>query len=185
MDVPPLVDRAYEVADRLGFPRTWRGDAPSCSIPEVGRLLAVLAARTPAGRVAETGTGTGVGAAWLVSGLGPSGAVHTVELDPVRAAAARDDVFGDEPRVTVHEGDAWEVLAPLAPFDLVFLDGGRPPDVIELVAVGGVLVQDDLTPGFPIDGDPKRELVFRDSRWLAVEVLTTSTTSALVATRRA
>src|SRR5262245_12034152 len=38
----------------------------------VGALLRVLAASRPAGRVLELGTGTGVGAAWLLEGMGPA-----------------------------------------------------------------------------------------------------------------
>ena len=57
--VPSLVREATARARRAGFPL-------SCD-PAVGRLLAVLAAHLPAGaRVLELGTGTGVGAAWLM-----------------------------------------------------------------------------------------------------------------------
>jgi len=61
-DLPPLVERAVDLARRLGF-------ANSCR-PEHGRLRHALAAG--AGTIGETGTGCGVGLAWLASGPGPA-----------------------------------------------------------------------------------------------------------------
>ncbi len=58
-DLPPLVQRAVDLARRLGF-------AYSCR-PEHGRLLRALAAG--AGTIGETGTGCGVGLAWLAPDL--------------------------------------------------------------------------------------------------------------------
>src|SRR2546421_333045 len=57
-DLPPLVERAVDLARRLGF-------ANSCR-PEHGRLLHALAAG--AGTIGETGTGCGVGLAWPSTG---------------------------------------------------------------------------------------------------------------------
>ncbi|WP_119316763.1 NUDIX domain-containing protein, partial [Calidithermus terrae] len=59
--VPERVRQALELARQHGFDR-------SCSL-EVGRLLRQLAAR-PELRIAELGTGVGVGAAWMASGMG-------------------------------------------------------------------------------------------------------------------
>jgi hypothetical protein len=69
-DVPPGVAAAYERARHSGF-------ALSCE-PEVGRLLATLAAAVPEhGAILEMGTGVGVGCAWIVHGLGArSDGVH-------------------------------------------------------------------------------------------------------------
>ena len=55
----PLVERAVDLARRLGF-------ANSCR-PEHGRLLRALAAG--AGTIGETGTGCGAGLAWLAPDL--------------------------------------------------------------------------------------------------------------------
>lgn len=45
-------------------------------------------------------------------------------------------------------------------------------------------MKDDLTPARAVDGDAVRELLFRDPRLVAVEVLTTPTTAAVIAARR-
>ncbi len=141
--VPERVVRARAAALAAGFPY-------SCSEP-TGRLLAVLAAAKPGGRVGESGTGFGVGTAWLHSGMGlvaSGGRLVTVEREPDRAAAAAQ-VFADDDRVDVLTGD-WRLLAGHAPFDVLFCDGGGkrddPDAVVDLLAPGGLLVLDDLTP---------------------------------------
>lgn len=53
--VPPLVRRAVALAEKLGL--------TDSSLPEVGRLLAVVAAHVRGGVVGEIGTGRGVGTA--------------------------------------------------------------------------------------------------------------------------
>ena len=111
----------------------------------------------------------------------------TVEPNPDLAAVAAE-LFADDPRVTVVHGDARDVLPPLAPFDLLFLDGGpwkQEPEerLLELIAPGGVVVMDDLTPGRP-GPDPVRQFWLDHPRVLATELLTTPTTAAMVATRR-
>ena len=60
---PPLARRALAQAREHGFDRS--------SIPEVGRLLHVLAAGRSRTRVAEVGTGYGAGTAWIASALPP------------------------------------------------------------------------------------------------------------------
>ncbi|WP_204760823.1 hypothetical protein [Lentzea nigeriaca] len=59
-DLPPLVAAAVRAARQAGF-------AHSC-LPEQGRLLRTLAGGVGGGVIGETGTGCGVGLAWLVSG---------------------------------------------------------------------------------------------------------------------
>lgn len=81
---PELVSLARETGSRAGFRYS--------SDDRVGRLLAVLAASVPeSGRILELGTGTGVGTAWLVSGLSGRSDVEvaTVESDEGRVALVR------------------------------------------------------------------------------------------------
>ncbi len=84
----------------------------------------MLAASCAGGNIAEFGTGTGIGAAWIASAMPADCTLVTAEIDPGRAAVAAS-LLAEDPRVQVIEGDADSVLAPLAPFDLIFNDGGQ------------------------------------------------------------
>jgi len=154
--------------------------AGGSSIPAVHALLRVLAS----GRdCVELGTAFGEGAAALAE---TARSVVTVESDPDRAAAARTRLEGLA-NVELLEGDCYTLLRGRGPFGLVFADGARPYDwerIIDLVATGGFLVKDDLTPGRPVEGDDVREALLRDSRLVGIEILTTPETAAIVAVRR-
>lgn len=112
-DLPPLVERAARTARHLGF-------AHSCR-PEHGRLLYALAAG--AERIGETGTGCGVGLAWLVSGMREGATAVSVERDPARASTSAALFAALAPEVTVRCAD-WTAIAEDGPFDLLVLDGG-------------------------------------------------------------
>lgn len=183
--VPLTVADAERSAAEAGFTR-------SC-IPEVGRLLSAAAASKPGGVIAESGTGAGVGTAWLRNGLGLDARLVTVEREPHLADRARE-LFADDPRVMVLTGD-WRLLEAHAPFDVFFCDGGGkrddPERVVELLAPGGVLIMDDFTPiaGWPprFDGriDELRVFFLSHPRLSAAEVLTTPASAAIIATRLA
>jgi predicted O-methyltransferase YrrM len=149
------------------------------SLPEVQRLLAVLAAGR---RCAETGTAFGEGAAAIAS---TAASLVTVERDPERAQLARDRLQGLD-HVELFVGDWRDVLPERGPFDFLFFDAGRldeAPEAIDLLAPGGLLLKDDLTPGRP-GPDPVRELLFGHPQLVAVEILTTPETAAVLAVRR-
>jgi predicted O-methyltransferase YrrM len=153
------------------------------SLPEVQRLLAVLAAGR---RVAEAGTAFGEGAEAMAR---TARSVVTVELDSERAALAAERLAPYE-NVELLVGDWREELPPRGPFGLVFLDGGgfkHAPEesgdlVYGLLGSCGLLVMDDLTPG-RVEFDPVREWVHGHSGLKAAEVLTTATSSALLIAR--
>ncbi len=150
------------------------------SIPEVQALLRVLACGR---RCAEVGTAFGEGAAAMAE---TAASLVTVEVDEQRAEVARARLAGLA-NVELLVGDWRELLPARGPFELLFFDGGRfaeSADAIDLVAPGGLLVKDDLTPGRP-GPDPVRELLFGDRRLTAVEILTTPATAAVVAARTA
>lgn len=172
--------RALELERELGFERS--------SIPEVGRLLHMLAGQRGRERVGEIGTGSGVGAAWIVSALSPAVPFVTVELDG-RLAAAASRLFADDENVTVLHGDWHELMPPEAPFDLLFYDGGGKQhpeldgdEVIGLLAPGGTVVLDDLSPGRP-GPDPVRAFWLEHPELAAIELLTTPETAAILAIR--
>jgi predicted O-methyltransferase YrrM len=176
--VPPLVGRARAAAAE-------RGSETSCR-DEDGRLLHVLAGRRGVESVAEIGTGAGVGTAWLASALPPGVPLYTAEVDPALAKAAAE-LFAADPDVHVLEGDWRVALAPHAPFDLIFVDGGRAKDypdaVLGLAVAGSTLVMD----GFRAD---ESDAGLRRERWLShprvsvAEVGTGGDSRVLVATVR-
>jgi predicted O-methyltransferase YrrM len=140
-DLPPLVERALSLARREGFQNLCR--------PEQGRLLFALA--SGAELIGETGTGCGVGPAWLASGARPGTRLVSVELEADRAALAAE-LFSGLPHVTVICAD-WPEISGQGPFDLLVLDGGAhgkaggdPADPHALLRPGGTIVIDDLTP---------------------------------------
>lgn len=200
--IPPLVRRAHALAESLGFPLMPEGrppghsGPPSACIPEVGRLLQVLAAGKIGGLIVEHGTGAGVGTAWLASGMPADSKLISVELDPKLANAARE-LFRDYPNVEIRQGDWHDALANGPPADLLFMDATVRQDLgsrdwermTELVKVGGQFVMDDLTPIelWPPEWqghvDFKREFAFSNPRVIGVEVRTTATTAALIVTR--
>jgi predicted O-methyltransferase YrrM len=116
---------------------------------EQGRLLQVLAGGAPT-RIGETGTGCGVGLAWMITGRRPGVRIVSVERDPLRADAVRA-LFADLPDVLILTGD-WSLIQEHGQFDLLVLDGGGngkgtpAADPESLVAPGGSVVIDDFTP---------------------------------------
>lgn len=158
---------------------------------ETGRLLAALAA-SRSGVLGECGTGCGVGAAWLASSAREGSTVVTAEVD-AELAGAVGDLFADDPRVEVVNGD-WASLRDRAPFSLLFLDvreakASGIDTVAELLGPGGIAVLDDFTPyaAWPpmYDGrvDTMRQQWFTDDRFTTVEVMVTSDAAVLIATR--
>jgi predicted O-methyltransferase YrrM len=178
LSIPPLVVRAQDAARANGFAKSCRD--------EDGALLHVLASRRGVERVAEIGTGTGVGTAWLAAGLAPGVPLFTAELDP-RLAAAAAEVFADDPDVHVLEGD-WRVVLPAhAPFDLMYVDGGRAKDdpdaILGLATPGATIVMDDFSADWP-GPDPRRTRWFAHPRVTATEIGTGGNAGAIVAVVR-
>jgi predicted O-methyltransferase YrrM len=183
-DVPAVVERAFQVSRKRGYASFCRN--------ETGRLLATLAA-TKQGTLAEFGTGTGVGTAWLRSGVRNGARIVSAELDTDLAGAAAE-VFADDDQVEVLAAD-WSTLKEHGPFSLLFLDAREPKDsgadvVVDLVEPGGVVVLDDFTPCEswpPVYAgrvDSLRERWLTDERFTTVEVMVASDTAVLIATKR-
>lgn len=142
VEIPELVARASTLARRAGF-------AMSCE-PEVGALLAVLAAAVPAGgRILELGTGAGVGTAWLIHGLAGRTEVDVLTVDNDHAVdpCTRADW---PPYVRLVADDAVRATASEGRFDLIFADaqGGKWDGLDVTIAAlrgGGHLLVDDMT----------------------------------------
>src|SRR5689334_7307510 len=119
---------------------------------KVGALLATLAASKPAGRILELGTGTGHGAAWLLSGMDATSTLDTVDTDERVVTVARRQL-GADARVRFHVMDGGEFLATRMPgeFDLIYADAwpgkfSHLDAALALLRPGGIYVIDDLLP---------------------------------------
>ena len=142
-ELPGLVGAAVALALECGF-------ASSC-LPEHGELLRVLARGAGPGVIGETGTGCGVGLAWLAAAAHPDARIVSIEQDAERAARVAE-LFRDVPQVSVLRGD-WRELREYGPFDLLALDGGGQGkgsdpalDPGEWLRPGGLVVMDDFAP---------------------------------------
>jgi predicted O-methyltransferase YrrM len=120
---------------------------------EVGALLRVLATAAGATRILEIGTAIGYSGIWLAGALPPQGMLLTIEVDPARARAARQNFArsGLADRVSVIVGDAGRVLAKVSgPFDMVFQDGDKQQyltlldRLVALLRPRGLLVTDNV-----------------------------------------
>jgi caffeoyl-CoA O-methyltransferase len=144
-------------------------------VPEAdGRRLRVLAEAIGARNVVEIGTSTGYSGLWLSLGVLPAGGhVTTFEIDPGRAAAARE-IFkraGVADRITVVEGDAHKTVASVeGPVDLVFFDADKSgyPDYLNQLLPklrrGGLILAHNTNdaPAFlaAVAANPELETVF-------------------------
>ncbi len=144
LTVPPEVCAVAEESARLGFGMP--------SEPEVGALLGCLAASKPQGDLLELGTGTGIGTAWLLSGMDPVSRLVSVDVNEQWQAVARRHL-GPDPRVEFVLQDGVTFLEAQLPssFDLVFADAmpGKYEALdlaLRIVKSGGFYVIDDLLP---------------------------------------
>lgn len=128
-----------------------------------GRILAMLISmRTtpPVCRVLDIGTAIGYSALWLAKVTGPDCHITSIEIDPVRAARAREYIAaaGVQDRVEIVLGDVFEVLPQMEhKFDVIFQDVmkhvyfSQSPSLavkllnlsIEHLADGGLLLTDN------------------------------------------
>jgi predicted O-methyltransferase YrrM len=184
--LPKLVVRAVQLARSLSFEFSCR--------PEQGRLLQLLAAGRTGGVIGETGTGCGVGLAWMLSGAGPGTKVFSVERDSQRARSVQA-IFADQTDVTVLNDD-WDALIKHGPFDLLVLDGGgqgpggTTADPKLMLKPFGTLVIDDFKPlaSWPPYFDGEIDLArlhwLEHPELLATEVVLCPDMSSIVAVRR-
>jgi len=136
-----------------------------------GSLPGVIAGVANARRVVEVGTALGYTALWLANGA-PDAHVDTIENDDQHVALARAAIgdYGMSERITVHHGDADDVLnaLDLASYDVAFFDGFTPTMTTlmamrALLRPGGTLIAGNLT----LNPGPDVEAELDDStRWL-------------------
>ncbi len=125
-------------------------------VPEIdGRRMRMLAEAIGARNIVEVGTSTGYSGLWLCLGALPAdGHITTFELDPRRAAMARQHFreAGVDGRIEVVLGDAHAAMGAVkAPIDLVFLDADKEGyldyvnKLLPLVRPGGLILAHNVT----------------------------------------
>ena len=133
-------------------------DLPPISVsPNQGKLLQLLARMQGAGSILEVGTLVGYSTIWLARALPADGQLVTAEVDPQRAALAKNniDAAGLSDRVDIRVGAAAEVLEAMVergegPFDFIFIDADKPnyPLYLELsialARAGTVIIGDNV-----------------------------------------
>ena len=118
-------------------------------------VLRLLATAISAQTVVEIGTGTGVSAAALLSGMTSDGILTSIDTEAENQRVAREiltELGYDHVRARLIAGRALEVLPRLADqaYDLVFVDGDKAeyPAIFQqarrLLRVGGILAFDNV-----------------------------------------
>jgi len=129
--------------------------------PAHAKFLYLLGKIVRARRILEIGTLSGYSSIFLARSLDADGELHTIEINPEWAAAARaslDEAGFREPYATIHVGPALDVLpevaaAGIGPFDLVFLDADKRNNptyldwAIRLSRSGTLIVMDNVVRG--------------------------------------
>ncbi len=117
-----------------------------------GNFLRTLAASKPKGQFLEIGTGTGLSAAWILNGMDSQSALLSVDNNPEWVSVAKQ-YLGSDPRLTIHLGDAGEMIKSLTglKYDFIFADSfpgkyNTLEETLRLVAPGGFYVVDDMLP---------------------------------------
>jgi predicted O-methyltransferase YrrM len=104
------------------------GLPPHQVTPSQGKLLELLARLARAERILEIGTLGGYSTLWLARALPPHGELVSLEVDPLAAAVARENIARAALpcRVEVRVGPALDTLPLLAgPFDVTFIDADK------------------------------------------------------------
>lgn len=121
----PALDAALAASAAAGLP-------PHHVSPNQGKLLMLLARVQGARTILEIGTLGGYSTIWLARALPAGGRLITLEVDPARAALARENIARAELSevVEVRLAPALETLPLLeaegrGPFDLIFIDADK------------------------------------------------------------
>jgi predicted O-methyltransferase YrrM len=105
---------------------------------DTGSLLTGLVISTAPKHILEIGTGHGLSTLYLASGLEVpyAATIDSIEFDPGVAASTQARMNDCKAPVTVHTGDALDVIAQLEGyFDLVFLDAQKNMYLSHLLAL--------------------------------------------------
>lgn len=134
-----------------------RREARAAEIPiirdEMAELMRFLMKLLAPERVLEVGTAVGYSAIFMAKALPEASHITTIENYEKRIPVARENICkaGLSERITLIEGEAGDVLKKLSgTFDFIFMDAAKAqyitwlPEVLRLLAPGGVLVTDNV-----------------------------------------
>lgn len=132
-------------------------DARKSEVPivrtETKELLKVMELIQKPKRLLEVGTAVGFSSIYMSQYLPEGGKITTIEKYEPRIVKAKENfaLANVEDKITLLEGDASDILKELQePFDMIFMDAAKGqyihflPDVIRLLAPGGVLISDNV-----------------------------------------
>ena len=120
---------------------------------ETQSFLKVMMLMNRPARVLEVGTAVGFSAILMSEYLPEGSRITTIENYEKRIPIARNNFkrAGKEEQITLIEGDALEVMKTLeGPYAFIFMDAAKGqyihwlPDVVRLLAPGGVLMSDNV-----------------------------------------
>jgi len=149
----PALEESQRASDAAGLPEIQ-------VTASQGKLLQLLARMVGARSILEVGTLGGYSTIWLARALAAGGRLITLEVDPVHAAVARENVAraGLADVVDVRVGPGLETLPKLAaegvgPFDLVFIDADKINNsgyfkwAVKLTRPGSLIIIDNVVRG--------------------------------------
>ncbi len=132
---------------------------------ETASLLQTLIVMNQPKRILEVGAATGYSALCMSVCMPEDAHLTTIEKYEKRIPVAKENFrrAGMEEKITLMEGDAADILKELAgPYDFIFMDAAKGqylhflPEVLRLLAEGGVLVTDNVLQDGYADGVPLR-----------------------------
>lgn len=125
--------------------------------PVQGKFLQLMSKLCNAKRILELGTLGGYSTIWLGRALPEDGKLITIEVDPIHAAVANENIIkaGLTEKVDLRIGNALEVLAEIlnkneGPFDLIFIDADKPNYInyfelaLDLSRQGTLIIADNV-----------------------------------------
>lgn len=140
-----------ELCDQIA--RQARADHVPIIRPETAAFLKTVVTMQAPAQILEVGTAVGYSALLMAQVMPKQAHITTIEKYAPRIPKAREHfrLAGEEPRITLIEGDAGQILETLTgPYDFIFMDAAKGqyihwlPRIQELMSPGAVLFSDNV-----------------------------------------
>ena len=125
-------------------------DFKLASNPDVGALLRTLVSSKPKSKILELGTGTGLGAIWIIDGMDNSSEFHTVENDK-KLLSILQKYFSEDSRVKIYNSTGEDFISKNinVKYDFIFADTWPGKfilldEVLDMIKIGGIYLIDDM-----------------------------------------